>query len=75
MDILISNLLWESILDFGKWSNGKYANISKKNLKMDFPLYFQNVISKWPQVFKEIVDYGCFRVFGPYFIGTSSCTT
>ena len=26
MDILISNLLSELILDFGKWSNGKYAN-------------------------------------------------
>ena len=26
MDILISNLLSESILDFGKWSNGKYTN-------------------------------------------------
>ena len=26
MDILISNLLSETILDFGKWSNGKYAN-------------------------------------------------
>ena len=29
MDILISNLLSESILDFGKWSNGKYANEMK----------------------------------------------
>ena len=27
MDILFSNLLSESILDFGKWSNGKYANM------------------------------------------------
>ena len=26
MDILISKLLWESIVDFGKWSNWKYAN-------------------------------------------------
>ena len=26
MDILISNVLSESILDFGKWSNGKYTN-------------------------------------------------
>ena len=26
MDILILNLLSESILDFGKWSNWKYAN-------------------------------------------------
>ena len=26
MDILISNLLLELILDFGKWSNGKYRN-------------------------------------------------
>ena len=26
MDILISNLLSESIFDFGKWSNGKYTN-------------------------------------------------
>ena len=25
MDILISNLLSESILDYGKWSNGKYT--------------------------------------------------
>ena len=41
---------------------------------MDFPLYFKNVISKWPKVFKEI-DNVCFRVFGPYFIGKSPCTT
>ena len=27
MDVLISNLLSKSILDFGKWSNGKYANM------------------------------------------------
>ena len=27
MDILISNLLSKSILDFGKWSNGKYTNM------------------------------------------------
>ena len=27
MDILISNLLSESILEFGKWSNGKYTNM------------------------------------------------
>ena len=26
MDILISDMLSESILDFRKWSNGKYAN-------------------------------------------------
>ena len=26
MDILISNLLSESIFHFGKWSNGKYTN-------------------------------------------------
>ena len=26
MDIPFSNLLWESIFDFGKWSNWKYAN-------------------------------------------------
>ena len=26
MDIFISNLLSESIFDFGKWSNGKYTN-------------------------------------------------
>ena len=26
MDILISNLLSKSILDFGKWPNRKYAN-------------------------------------------------
>ena len=26
MDILIWNLLWESILDLGKWSNLNYAN-------------------------------------------------
>ena len=92
MDIRISNLLSKSILDFGKWSNGKYANtcicvfsvwplpevqnwfrkqiwnenvnisilnffpeefrpIFKKSQKMDCPLYFKNVISKWPKVF------------------------
>ena len=41
---------------------------------MDFPLYFKNVISKWPKVFKEI-DHGCFRVVGQYLIGKSPCTT
>ena len=29
MDILISNLLSESIFDFGKWSNGKYTKSAK----------------------------------------------
>ena len=41
MYILILNLLSESILDFGKWSNWKYAKE-----EMDFPLYFHKVI--WP---------------------------
>ena len=41
---------------------------------MDFPLYFLSVISKWPKVLKDI-DYGCFRVFGPYFIGKSPFAT
>ena len=61
-----------------------YIYCSKKNWsvsvsiwkiqKMDFPLYFKNVILKLPKVFKEI-DHGCFRVFGPYFIGKSPCVT
>ena len=41
---------------------------------MDFPLYFKNVTLKWPKVFKVIV-HECFRVFDPYFIGTSPYTT
>ena len=45
-----------------------------KSQKMDFSLCFKNVILKWPKVFQEI-DHGCFRVFGPYFIGKSPCTT
>ena len=41
---------------------------------MNFPLYFKIVNLKWPKVFKEIY-HGCFRVFNPYFIGKSPCTT
>ena len=37
-------------------------------------LYFEILISKWPKVFKEIA-HGCFRVFSPYFMGKSPCTT
>ena len=35
MDLLISNLLSESIFDFGKWSNGKSANTSVCGSKID----------------------------------------
>ena len=45
-----------------------------KSQKMDFPLYFRIVTSKWPKVFQEI-DHGSFRVFGPYSIGKSPCTS
>ena len=45
-----------------------------KSQKMDFLLYFKNVISKWHKVFWEI-DHGCSKVFGPSFIGKSPCTT
>ena len=41
---------------------------------MDFSLYFKTLISKWPKVFKEI-DHKFCRVFGPFFIGKSPCTT
>ena len=37
---------------------------------MDFPLYFQKVMLLWQGSIVEI-DYGFFRVFGPYFIGKS----
>jgi hypothetical protein len=37
---------------------------------MDFPLYFQKVMLLWQRSIVEI-DYGFFRVFGPYFIGKS----
>ena len=37
MDILISNLLLESTLDFGKWSNGKYTNTGLER-RQDFAL-------------------------------------
>ena len=48
--------------------------IIEKDKKMDVRLYFYNVISKWLMVLKEI-NHWCFRVFGPYFIGKSHCTT
>ena len=110
MDILFSNLLLESIFDFRKWSNWKYANTRicvfsvwplpevknwfrkqiwneniyisipnffwsvslsiLKSQKMDFPLYFQKVVLLWQGSIVGI-DYGFFRVFGPYFIGKS----
>ena len=37
---------------------------------MDFPLYFQKVMLLWQGPIVEI-DYGFFRVFGPYFTGKS----
>ena len=37
---------------------------------MDFPLYFQKVMLLWQGSIVEI-DYGFFRVFGPYFIRKS----
>ena len=37
---------------------------------MDFPLYFQKVMLLWQGSMVEI-DYGFFRVFGPYFLGKS----
>ena len=38
MDIIISNLLLESIFDFGKWSNGKYTNMCSDNKNTSFSL-------------------------------------
>ena len=60
MDILISNLLSESILDFEKWPNGKYANthifclatsqspklIPKAHLKWECPYFYSNFFYK-----------------------------
>ena len=40
---------------------------------MDFPLYFQKVMLLWQRLIVE-VDYGFFRVFGPYFIAKSLAT-
>ena len=37
---------------------------------MDFQLYFQKVMLLWQRSIVEI-DYGFFRVFGPYVIGKS----
>ena len=37
---------------------------------MDFPFYFQKVMLLWQGSIVEI-DYGFFRVFGPYFKGKS----
>ena len=37
---------------------------------MDIPSYFQKVLLFWQGSIVEI-DYGFFRVFGPYFIGKS----
>ena len=69
-----ANLKWECpyfYINFFCWK--VLVNI-KKNLKINFLLYFKIVILKWPKVFKEM-DHRCFRVFGPYFIGKSPCTT
>ena len=35
MDILISNLLSETIFDFGKWSNWKYALAGRDSPKLE----------------------------------------
>ena len=47
-----------------------FGQYLKKSPKMDFPLYFQKVMLLWQGSIVEI-DYGFFRVFGPYFIGKS----
>ena len=48
MDILISNLLKKSILDFGKWSNWNYTytRIFKADLKWECP-YFYSKFWSW----------------------------
>ena len=85
MGILLSNLLSKSIFDFEFlkadlkrecpyfYSNfffEEFRSVLKKSQKMDFPLYFQKVMLLWQRSLLEI-DYGSFRVFGPYFIGKS----
>ena len=37
---------------------------------MDFPLHFQKVMLLWQGLIVEL-DFGFFRVFGPFFIGKS----
>ena len=44
MNILISNLLPESIFDYSKKKFDEFRSIFKKSQKMHFPLYFQKVI-------------------------------
>ena len=102
MDILISNLLSESIFDFGKWSNcifslttsrsqklipkadlkwecpyfdskfffEAFLSVFKKKSKNVFPIVFSKSELLWQGSIVEI-DYGFFRVFGPYFTGKS----
>ena len=51
----------------------RFGQYFKKSKKMDIPLYFQKVMLLWKGSIVEI-DYGLFRVFGPYFIGKSQST-
>jgi hypothetical protein len=57
-------------LGSGQTENTQIRVNFKKVEKMDFPLYFQKVMLLWQGSIVEI-DYGFFRVFGPYFIGKS----
>ena len=47
---------------------GAVRSVFKKSQKMDFPLHFQKGMLLLHGSIVEI-DYGFFRVFGPYFIG------
>ena len=51
MELLISKLFLKSIMDFGKWSNGKYTN----NLKYKFACIFSLTNSQCPKLILKAV--------------------
>ena len=69
MDILISNLLSESILDFGKWSNWKHMYTRKRV----FPVWPLPEVQNWfwKQIWNENVHISIlnffFKEFWPIF--------
>ena len=50
-----------------------FRSVFLKVIKMDFQWYFKKVMLLWQGSIVEI-DYGFFRVFGPYFIGKTQGT-
>ena len=61
MGILFSNLLLESIFDFGKWSNWKYANVCIWVFSVSPLPKVKN--SFWKQIWKENANISILNFF------------